>query len=923
MRVYLSGDEDTCKWHLPVVQSMLNNWVLLCQKSGIKQNTFQHVFEDTGTTVQAQYTFGTVSVQLHAPSQHKESAKQEESKVDLSCPRVFYIETSGGYFWVIVQRDADGVPLVRLEQFTPTDADGFVFQIMGHQTPGMLASSINKKRYVVTQGAGVFTGECNEKGLVLLPPSCDGIGRITPDFAIHKYVIVAGDYESKSIRMVDLSFLGGKIVADLKYTEASSLLAVDAGQLAPTALHPNPCWVHRKCFGSYFSPNKTIGYHVDIGIDDEFLGNMSMVRGGDLLDNTGGFPEAMFNHTKDLARFISLLNFPIAVSGSTVTIVLESPTMSYMSETGEKCWGGYAITQSEYGCADYQRDFSPWLLAPRAVTVVCDLVSGAMEFSDIAGIATEAAADAQEYEIFSWDDKFKTTLVFDVSHKCDTVSYSEFFPVDTIDGNCDWTEECTGDCGIDDETTYSGECAKIWDVLKYRSDFFREELSVCRKLYLVFGGRAVSPFSPQDMTAFFFMFDGFWHLDVGLHWSRQEFTGDFCSLCSTPQAGQYPGGLIWFYVGGSSGTEHIGEVGHEYTENLEIVTPLGIIPGPYGFDVFGFVAKVPEYLAAPHEPVVLTGGIRYTSAMDSDAHVECEKYLMSTPCECTGNELVITGDSYVTAYSGIVAIDGGCEPFYWYIRGADIIDPSTGANLGYKLSKTTMRGISVIAHEPKCGISVLVRDACNRSVSIESEIVTGDIDGPDIMSPGTTATFSLDTNTSSVSYSGSLELISQSGSSVVVKMPDDACGGEYSVTLSACGTTKTKLVRPTAGYWKQIGMYSWPWDSWSGIGIAVYSVYPWVVPGWMDKDYNVLNSESYFGKYKCVDAVVSYRTATPEACAATPRHFPIGTVCRTGAHSYGTTTDCEYFHESYAPDGSSRGACANGYQSRILYEWSC
>lgn len=925
MRIYLSGDENAARWHLPVAQVKVQEFARETQKAGLKQNRFTFLFKETGAIVHAQYVFGQVSMQIHAPFIPMVEEVAEEVEEPITGPKTFWVNTTQGYFWVEV-RYVEGVPKVILTPFIATKSteDGlsteFIYPVMDKQTPGMLAVSQGAIRVVLTQAAGVFFGSGVEHGMVKLPPSSDGSGRITPNFLANDYLVISGDAESRTIKKISVVFTENYgVTVDLKSVEVSSLLAVGDGSLPVGVLQPNPIWIHRKCNASYFSPNKTIGYHVDIGADEEFMGNMSMAHGLDLLDNTGGFSESLFNHTPDMFRIISLMNFPVAVAGDIVTIILESPTMLFDNADAPRCWGGYAMASWEFGCADYQRDFSSWYLSPRPITVVCNLNTGIVEMHDVSDIGNGEVSGSTETKVYSWDGLSSALMQILVEHKCDTVEYEKYFPDGTLVGNCDWVETCSGTCQYDDPTSYSGDCAKIWDVYKHRSVFIREDLQVKRQVFLVFGGNP-EPRSPQGMVGFFLMFDGLWHLDVGLHWAHQMVRGDYCQLCSIPMAGQEPGELIYFFVGGSSSIEQINATGHEFVENLEVVTPLGYYTGPYGFEVFGFVARVPEEYAAPHEPVVVTGGIEYISGMDSDAKVRCQKSLMSRPCDCATQYLGwLSAETPLPITGGVLAVDGGCGPYNWAVTGGSLVDEITNDNYGSSEYATTKQSFLIEAEDVPCGMEVKVWDACGRTILKESEISVGVISGPDIMAPGSTATFTFDINTTSVLYVGTLELVSQSGTSVVLKMPDDACGGEYVVTLQACGYSGTKLVRPTAGSWVLVGWHAWYSNYGEGIRDQVWSLFP-SVPGYCTSTFEVFSMEAYYGKYKCLQSTLVWRTATPESCESNGAPMCCSNVA--GSYYIGVTTDGVYFHTHYSGE-ESRGACANGESVRHLYEWKC
>ena len=82
-------------------------------------------------------------------------------------------------------------------------------------------------------------------------------------------------------------------------------------------------------------------------------------------------------------------------------------------------------------------------------------------------------------------------------------------------------------------------------------DYGRENLDNTRLLYFVFGGNAETK-ETERVKGFYFLFEGRWHLDVGVMWTRDGNVGNNCGLCSMPQASQVPGGLIWSAVSISS-----------------------------------------------------------------------------------------------------------------------------------------------------------------------------------------------------------------------------------------------------------------------------------------------------------------------------------------------------------------------------------
>ena len=209
-----------------------------CEKAGLKQNTYTFLFEDTGVSVNAQYAFGQLSMQLHAPFVQEEE-DTDEQEIPPVCPRTFFIVTDSGYFWVIVGRDEDGEASVSLLPFTATVPNpdnppvlDYVYQGMGHQTAGMCAGTMGDQRYVVTQRAAVFTGECEEKGTVALPPSASD-GRITvaslEDYQ-HQYIVLSGENFSRSVKRISIT--GGQeeeeLGIELKYAELDTILSAES-----------------------------------------------------------------------------------------------------------------------------------------------------------------------------------------------------------------------------------------------------------------------------------------------------------------------------------------------------------------------------------------------------------------------------------------------------------------------------------------------------------------------------------------------------------------------------------------------------------------------------------------------------------------------------------------------------------------------
>lgn len=948
MRIFLSGNEDTARWHLPVAQAKFNEFISRCESSGLKQNTFAFVFEDTGTQVFGQYSFGEASLQIYSPVRAiTTSEKEQKTETVKSCPRTFYIETDTGYFWVAVGRNEVGELNVSLIPFVAMTQNStnplileYIYPGIGHRTTGMLSGFVGDKRYVVTQQAAVFTGECEEKGTVTLPPT-SASGRITTSVSEvnkHQYIVLSGENFSRSVKQISISINqeDTKVIADMKHAELDTIISAEGADLNVSVLQPNPCWIHRKCFGSYFSPNKTIGYHVDIGIDDDALGNMNSVTGGDLLDNDGGTGEALFNHTLDLYRIANIALFPISVSGDTVEVLLVSPTMGV--DGAEKCWGGYGIVQNDAGCADYRQDFNSWLLSPRPVRATVNLASGQASYVDAGGEGASLTFVAK-----TWDGLFSAKMQYDREYSCDNAFYSDQ-ELQAAGVPCRYDEECGGNCGVTyDPVGFNGTCPVEVTPWQHIALFFRENMLNSRRIFFCPGGGDPTPNSPQDMNGYYFMFDGFWHLDVGLHWSDQTITGNVCTICSVPAVGQNPGELIYFSVGSNVDPDWIMQNGHEYVKNLEVVLPLGYHEMPDSTNTyttnFGFVARVPESLEAPHEPEIVTGGVEFASATVDGKIVKCERNLMSTPCDCDTNQIII-GQYSSLLLNGLtsVYVEGGCPPFQWRTSSGTLFEDSAGEIGRGNSFLTEDRGLYVMSGP--CNETVTITDACARQVSITADTTSPVMNGPDVLYPGTTGVYSLDIGTDEVSYSGTLEFVNQDGMYFTLRMPADACGDEYAVTLSGCGVSTTMKVRPTLGVWRLIFNGSY--------GDAGWMNFP-PIPGdnqWIDQPYSgaQVRSTAYHGKYYVSDIAGTYGVTsgifTAEECEAQFATFG----ATTQALLWPTTNVADFINDMFSnnPDTAlakipgfpfvraAKGGfdrygyyLFNNHWLRNIYEWVC
>jgi hypothetical protein len=251
-------------------------------------------------------------------------------------------------------------------------------------------------------------------------------------------------------------------------------------------------------------------------------------------------------------------------------------------------------------------------------------------------------------------------------------------------------------------------------------------------------------------------------------------------------------------------TEWVLTHGHEYVRNLEIVEPLGIhtmsdlSTDGYG-EYLGFIARVPEALAAPHEPEVLVGGVSYPSENVEGETVNCEYSLMSAPCLCDtpiawgeDSEDIILGDIEHMYFTG------GCPPFSWTGNNVSFVN-SAGIEIEKDILKKT-RDLYVKSND-ECSGSVKVYEVCGGNLSKEKSIIgySGSVIGDSILEPGETATYFHNLG-HGATYTGTLPCIvfnNEVGQGIVCTMPANCTpSSEYPVSFSgACGAVASTTVQ--------------------------------------------------------------------------------------------------------------------------------
>lgn len=785
-RIFLQGNEDVARWHLPVVLSRFKAFVSRCKNSGLKQDRFTMTFEEDGTVVFGQYFYGEESIQIYSPV--RSIIIEEKSINDLSAttePKTFFINTTQGYFWIEVRYDDEGLPVVLLTKFKATkSSDGgiteeFIYPGMGMQSFGMLAGCVGNvpsQRYVLTQSGGVMIGEGEEKGTIKLPSTGGGNARIT----VSKNDTVGGffcilenaDGKVAQVKVISVDLLADELVVEMKHGVIDMLVETEAGNITSENFPKTPTYIHRKCTGSYFSPNKTIGYHVDAGSDDGYHGNTFAIPPGaqDKLDN-GMEGEYYFNHTKDLYGIASLFATPIEFSKTTVSLVMVSPTLVWsVIEHDDLCWGGYGETQTYAGCIDLQGDFTSNILSPRPCLVNFSLASMEVTAFDLPSV---------ELELDSWCGVFGATTVSTILEQCGPKFYYEKTELDDIAPPCSWIEDGTGICDQQQGTSYEVESAAETSYKQHWVKNFKENIIIKRKAEFRFGGRQRLSTLEQRYINPYFLFDGLWHLDFGVMYLTNPGVSATCRLCAIPPFSQDPGELVYFMYQGED-TEWVLTHGHEFVRNLDIVEPLGIYimpdnsPDGVG-EYLGFIARVPESLAAPHEPEVLTGGVSYPSEGVEGEVVNCEYSLMSAPCICDtppawgefSSELALLGT--VPMY-----FDGGCPPFSWTGGNVSFVD-HLGVNIPMDVLKKSRS--AYVKSTNACYGSVKVYEVCGENLVNEKSVISVDgvVTGPTELDPGESGTYYHNLGPTAV-YIGDLTVVSIFNGGAVLSAPEDNPG---------------------------------------------------------------------------------------------------------------------------------------------------
>ena len=783
MRIYTEGDEQLSSFFLPVIKAKVAAWAERLVAEGKNSGSTSFLFPGSGVSASATYTFGQTDVQIYASAPVATEDNPEEEEVEQQ-PRTFFVSTTNGYFWVIVSEEY----VVSLVSFDPELYPGVELA-----TPGMIAGCFGTdkdSRYVLTQATGIIGATDSVRGQVIMPESIPASSRITP-LGDNSY-IVAHSAMGKALtsRKITISY-DGSIAVDVAIKDVAMQNSINTGELIVATLDKTPCWIHRKCTANYFSPTKTIGYHVDIGSDDDSFGNITAIPGGlqNRQDNRGGTDEYLFNHTADLYRLASLFSHPLLLSENTASFLVVTPTICYDADPSEeKCWGGYYWTAYS-SCVEYQSDGNRWVLAPRLVLATVDFDSQSVSFSE------EAVSSFSE-QLLLWSGEPFGRVDVENQYECGTDEYVD--DVSSNQLNCEWMETESGTGCLTEEgeelgLSGSGEYANIhdWDVNRHISRYTREDIKVKRKAFFLFGDEERRTTELASLNGFYFLFDGLFHADVGLQWATSGLagTGEDCTLCANPPTGQEPGGTVEFRI--MAPGHDLMANGVEFVENMEVVSPLGWHNSLYAW--YGFIAKVPESLADTHTPVLMTGGVRFTADSVDGRVMECTASLMSAPCVCSEIVLIEEHSSIDVFQARSIVFTGGCPPYRWTAVNGNLGSITRGPYLGQEYVGVST-ALTFFPDGDACSVGLYVSDACGNTLSFSDEFPDDEftVSGPTVLEAGESGTWVISSSIGNYDGlelvdSGGLEVISGVGAGWIFRVPEGGTG-TYTATWSGrCG----------------------------------------------------------------------------------------------------------------------------------------
>lgn len=103
MRIFLSGNEEVCKWHLPVAKGRALAFAALCKTRKLFQNVTSFTFVDTKTEVSIQYINGEITVRLYSPIHVFNVVRKEKRKEENKFNFLISVGTEeAGYYVLIV-----------------------------------------------------------------------------------------------------------------------------------------------------------------------------------------------------------------------------------------------------------------------------------------------------------------------------------------------------------------------------------------------------------------------------------------------------------------------------------------------------------------------------------------------------------------------------------------------------------------------------------------------------------------------------------------------------------------------------------------------------------------------------------------------------------------------------------------------------
>lgn len=432
-------------------------------------------------------------------------------------------------------------------------------------------------------------------------------------------------------------------------------------------------------------------------------------------------------------------------------------------------------------------------------------------------MSSVSASTDVELWIKTWDGMHGAMLRGEQSSICGPASeYSESGSEQILEP-CAWSENGTSACVGPMNVPVAAVIGSEISYFKHSLSAFDENISAKKMISFWPGGHSFIDDVVNRNKGFYFIFGSSWKASFAAMWLTSSTVGNTCGICAFPQFYQEPGLEITFVVNdyissGANNIQWIAENGTEFVnENLVVTQPLGVnivTIGAATGPLLSFKARVPEHLAAPHEPVLLVGGVSYPSADVDGVTIECSYSLMSAPCECSPMQWVSLGEKvFPLGGEDFYTTTGGCPPFEWTANNAEILklDGSHLSHYERKLATSVL-----VRSTSQCSGSVSVSDICGNSLYSHGEIQTSTlvIVGPALLEIGESATY-YHNLTGPAQYTGTLDVVTEFANGVIVQAPSAI--GSHTVSWNGiCGQGASRTVSVHNNYDPETGYCVYP-----------------------------------------------------------------------------------------------------------------